>query len=383
MSVAEAAVCPNCAEPVVPGDQFCEACGKDLPVEVAAAERPADAPPAQSPEHEAGYTEVVRPPAAACESCGGTFVDGWCDTCGAKEPDPRDHQEVDHGIAGAITSDKGLRYARNEDGFADHVAADLRVVVVCDGVGSTVDPEVASQTASRVALTRLVESPADHVAAHRAADDAVRDLDWTPRPEAGSPSCTYLAATVEGTTVRVASLGDCRAYWLPDDGDPVLVTVDDSWAQEQADLGAMTLEEAMADRRAHVITRWLGRDAQPDWEPELVELDASAGGLLLLCSDGFWNYAPDPDLVAEQVAKAGPDATPLEVSQHLVAHAIEQGGHDNVTVAVLPVPVPRAEPPTEPASTPEPASAAEATPAADPPPGDPTDPTDPDRSPAP
>ncbi len=338
------ATCPNCAEPVVPGDQFCEACGVDLPVEVAAAARPADAPPAQSPEHEAGFTDVVAPAVARC-SCGGTFVDGWCDSCGNRAPDPRDHVELDHGAALGLTSDKGLRYPRNEDGFAVHVAPDLRIAVVCDGVSSTVDPHLASEAASERARDHLVESPTDLLGAHRLADEAVRELSWVPRPDHGSPSCTFLAASVVGGTVWVASLGDCRGYWLPATGDePVQVTSDDSWAQEQVDAGAMTLEEALTDRRAHVITRWLGRDADPTWRPDVRRFDAGQGGLLVLCSDGLWNYTESPQIVAEQVAKAGPNATPAMISRHLVEYALDSGGHDNVTVACLPVPAVAADP---------------------------------------
>ncbi len=333
------ATCPTCAEPVIAGDQFCEACGNDLPAEVAGAPRPEQAPTAQDPEVEllGGATSTTRIAAAPCE-CGGQYEGNWCNTCGGRRPDPRDHQEVDLGIA-AVASDKGRRYARNEDAFALEATPDRVLAVICDGVGSTVDPEAASALASEAALAVLRHDPTALVKAHRAADDAVRTHDFTAKPDLGSPSCTFLAASVVGSTVQVASLGDCRAYWLPVDGEAVVVTDDDSWAREQTRGGHMTWDEARADRRANVITRWLGRDADPAWEPEVTTLTIDGPGHLLLCSDGLWNYLPRPEEMAKAVLDIGEDAPPSVIAGALVQHALAAGGHDNVTVVAVPLPL--------------------------------------------
>ena len=57
---------------------------------------------------------------------------------------------------------------------------------------------------------------------------------WVPDPRLGAPSCTFLAAVVDGAQVELATLGDCRSMWLPADGDgePETLTEDDSWAAE-------------------------------------------------------------------------------------------------------------------------------------------------------
>ncbi len=53
---------------------------------------------------------------------------------------------------------------------------------------------------------------------------------------------------------------------------------------------------------AHALTRWVGADAEADdLEPEIVEQDLKGGGLLLLCSDGLWNYAQDSQEMAALV----------------------------------------------------------------------------------
>ena len=335
---APRAVCPTCGTPAIAGDRFCESCGGDLPMDIAAAatDDHADA------DDSVGLDDSVRLPASdtpahlACATCGGTFEDGWCTTCGAKQPAARDHLERElDGLAGV--TDRGQHHRRNEDAMALRRDGAVVVAVIGDGVSSTVDPDRASEAAVEAAADLLV-SGADPVDAHRAAQEAAAAVEFTPHPDLGAPSTTFLAARVEGQDVTVASLGDCRAFWFSGDV-ATLLTVDDSWAHEMVASGAMTEAEAMADHRAHVITRWLGQDADDAWEPTVRTFTVSAPGRLLLCSDGLWNYTPEP----ADVRAAVPDVDvlqdpPIDVARRLVEHANARGGRDNITVAVLAVP---------------------------------------------
>src|SRR5206468_9936159 len=62
-------------------------------------------------------------------------------------------------------------------------------------------------------------------------------------------------------------VGDSRAYWLPEDGEPQLLTADDSLAGQMAAAGAQPAEIA-AHQSAGALVRWLGADA-PDSTPHL------------------------------------------------------------------------------------------------------------------
>jgi serine/threonine protein phosphatase PrpC len=55
-------------------------------------------------------------------------------------------------------------------------------------------------------------------------------------------------------------------------------------------------------------------------------------GLVLLCSDGLWNYYPEP----EALSAAAMDDTPLAAARRMVRMANEAGGHDNITVVLIP-----------------------------------------------
>ena len=126
----------------------------------------------------------------------------------------------------------------------------------------------------------------------------------------------------------------------------MLLTRDDSWAQEQVDAGlADAAARPAADPRAHAITRWLGADA-PDEPPGVRPSSPPGAGRLVVCSDGLWNYAPTATTSPRSSrARASVDAA-IAVARALREHALGEGGHDNITVAVVDVAPDRRTPPT-------------------------------------
>jgi serine/threonine protein phosphatase PrpC len=100
--------------------------------------------------------------------------------------------------------------------------------------------------------------------------------------------------------------------------------------------GLMGEAEAYADHRAHAITGWLGADAY-ELEPHTAAFKPDRPGVVVVCTDGLWNYAESADDMAEAVP-ADAAARPLHAARVLVGHALDGGGHDNVTVALVPFP---------------------------------------------
>jgi len=281
------------------------------------------------------------------------------------EANDRDHVEWDLGQVAGV-SDRGLRHSRNEDAM-DFAVADIEtgpivVAIVSDGVSSAPRPDEASGLAVQTGITVLAEGvnhggdPAQVSAAAVAA--AGQALTGLAGPE-GAPAATYVSAVVSQDLITVCWLGDSRAYWLaanapaavgPNDtiditGGSRRVTRDDSLAEEIVAAGLATMEEAMASPQAHVITRWLGADL-PEPEPHIEQFTPSGPGVLLLCSDGLWNYRPE---AAELAAMAMPTALtrPLDAAADMTKFAVDQGGLDNITVVLVPFP-PTHEPATVP-----------------------------------
>ncbi len=138
---------------------------------------------------------------------------------------------------------------------------------------------------------------------------------------------------------------------------PRRLTEDDSWAAQMVAAGLMGEAEAYADVRAHAITGWLGADAY-DLEPHTAIFKPDHPGVVVVCTDGLWNYAESAREMAQVLP---PDAAvrPLHSAQVLVGHALDGGGHDNITVAVVPFATqtegePGAAPEPGPAAAPEP-----------------------------
>jgi len=375
--------CPNCHAAVTDADQFCEACGAELtptaaPVPAAAVNKAntdsavadvngvepplAERTPTGPSTRQTSVPDDLSGTASTCQSCGGEVMsDGYCGTCGTRAPTLRDHFSEQPATWVAAVCDRGVRHTRNEDAVAlaaDDEPGSRAVLVVCDGVSNTTDSDRASLAAVRVARDVLTSSRARGMgtpssllaaviarleAAADAASEAVLEVTRAANgvARAGNPSvvspasCTFVAAVVEQELVVVGSVGDSRAYWLPDDGTAAALTVDDSFAQEQIAAG-VARADAESGPQSHAITRWLGIDA-PDHAPTTATMTVTEPGWLLVCSDGLWNYCSAADDLALLVHKLQPDTSvvdPLTLAGALVDWANAQGGQDNITVAL-------------------------------------------------
>ncbi|MFC7743191.1 hypothetical protein ACFQXA_22845 [Nocardiopsis composta] len=56
----------------------------------------------------------------------------------------------------------------------------------------------------------------------------------------------------------------------------------------------------------------------------------------MICTDGLWNYAPEPDGLAAVLPGAHTD--PIGAARAGVRFALDSGGRDNITVVVISVP---------------------------------------------
>jgi serine/threonine protein phosphatase PrpC len=228
--------------------------------------------------------------------------------------------------------------------------------------------------------------------------DTVRE---DTRPDATRPDGIGPDDTEPNTGDTEPSTGDMAEL-----GGSRQLTEDDSWAAIMVAQGALTEAEAEAHPNAHVITAWLGADAG-EVRPHVATFRPTGPGTLLVCSDGLWNYfpaaadlasllggpgggpaegpregaaegteaaageapegagdsAPEGAARAAGTAEGGPEggpagaerpdpaADPLGAARTLVRHALDAGGRDNITVAVIPFPSPPVPPRTHPEST--------------------------------
>jgi serine/threonine protein phosphatase PrpC len=313
--------CSGCQALLQAGDRFCEQCG--------------------------ARTSEDEPAAGQCRTCGAPEASfdahGYCSVCGTRKRSADDRVELDLGVAGAV-SDRGRVHRRNEDAYRIEVLDPVHVAaVICDGISSASAGDAAARDAAAAAAQALVQALHDSardpnaatVDAVEAAHAAVAGVAWTTRADRGWPSCTLVCALRRGDEIVIGSVGDSRAYWLDSNGAHKL-TVDDSWAEEQAQAGGLTFEQALEDPRSHAITHWIGADAPPR-PPRLATLRPQSPGRILLCTDGLWNYVPTAGELADLVDALPDGASPAAIASALTDTALARGGRDNITVAVVDV----------------------------------------------
>src|SRR6185369_18079873 len=140
-------------------------------------------------------------------------------------------------------------------------------------------------------------------------------------PVSEPPGTTIAAALVYKKRLTVGWVGDSRAYWLTTRGAEQL-THDHSWVNEAIARGEVKDADEVQGALAHTITRCLGPlevgDTPAEIEPDVRSREIPGPGLVLLCSDGLWNYAPKPADIAAVMRAAPEDARAPAIARLLV-----------------------------------------------------------------
>ncbi|MGH2442868.1 MAG: PP2C family protein-serine/threonine phosphatase, partial [Chloroflexota bacterium] len=207
-------------------------------------------------------------------------------------------------------------------------------------VSAGVNSEDASRQAVDIIRERL-ESVllSEHVDAASVLDamvDAAAQASGAITTWAGdSDATTVVAGCCIGRDVLGCWCGDSRAYRIRA-GTVQRVTLDHSWAEGVVRQGVMSTEEAAADPRAHMITRWLGEQDGVGPEIDTFHFSLDEGETLLCCSDGLYAYFSPPYGDPGEIGRILNEGSDLSVQLvDLQSLALERGGHDDITIAAL------------------------------------------------
>jgi serine/threonine protein phosphatase PrpC len=292
-----------------------------------------------------------------CPSCNSREPvewEGYCPTCGEYSgPNVLDENLLKHGSSTFAISNRGIRHKTNQDSIWIGSSGDpdgedeVICIVVCDGVSSAYKSEFASRLVTHVTGNYLIkqlspEKKASDVLIEAAEvaksmlltmvpSSAVPIVNGTPTHDV--PSATIVVALIQSDTITVGWLGDSRAYWLTDER-LTLLTSDDSYAtiliEEKK---AVTYVEALNHRLGHAITACIAEDCPAPLHVKVFPITEE--GTLILCSDGLWNYLID-DVEFRLTVNNALQSTPntIEALHNLVQFACDQGGIDNISIAV-------------------------------------------------
>lgn len=219
------------------------------------------------------------------------------------------------------------------------------MMVVADGMGGQNAGEVASAIA--VATVQELFSPAHipHTVVEKAdtakdflrkviveADIRVKKYGKQHRQAEGLGS-TIVMVWMMKDKAFVAWLGDSRAYSFVPGLGIGRISKDHSYVQRLVDEGKITDEQAMNDPNSNIITRSLG-DTSQRARPDVEEIALHDGEVLLLCSDGLCGVCKD-DQIGGIVEENQQDLQ--QCKETLTAAALNNGGSDNITIALLQV----------------------------------------------
>ncbi len=254
----------------------------------------------------------------------------------------------------AMLSHPGRVRKGNEDTCAAVPAAGA--FVVCDGMGGAAAGEVASRMATEAFLKALVPSRGTPRQAtpdfrlDRAIHEANQAVYQHSRrsSELRGMGTTLVALLVEEAAVKgppsltLAHVGDSRCY-LFRDGRLVLLTQDHSLVEEQVRSGEITAAEAEVHPMRNIITRAVG--SQASVEAEIQHVEARAGDIYLLASDGLTRELRDEEIaqtlqraMTREKIRTRPETVFLaSVCQTLIDQANDAGGGDNITVLLVKV----------------------------------------------
>jgi serine/threonine protein phosphatase PrpC len=237
----------------------------------------------------------------------------------------------------AWRTETGQVRACNEDAVG--VYPEDGLVIVADGIGGASAGEVASSLAVRTVSERFRSGnsrPADRQEARRRAQEAVaaaNQVIWesaqaTPR-HAGMGT-TLVMGYLGPEWLVFAHVGDSRLYRLRN-ANLVQLTRDHSLIQEVVDQGFFqTMEDAQRyGINQNILTRALGTA-----DPVAIDCGEETlhpGDIFLFCTDGLTGMVTDTD-IRRALLSSGDELD--QISGSLIDLACEEGGLDNITVAL-------------------------------------------------
>lgn len=237
-------------------------------------------------------------------------------------------------IYASATHTGGIRQL-NEDSFYVKGEEDVRAfALVADGMGGHNAGEVASAMAVEV-IARIFRSDtkkpviklvreAINEANLQVFERASREDDFT------GMGTTLTLAIADESDVCIANVGDSRAYYYETKKKKLTqVTRDHSLAEELVAAGRLRKEDIENYPYRNVITRAVGTSVQV--EPDIFMQPWQRDDVILLCSDGLTIHLSDNDI--KSILKKQGELQVL--CDELVQLALERGGSDNVTVALI------------------------------------------------
>ena len=232
-------------------------------------------------------------------------------------------------------TDIGVTREMNQDYFftSEEPVGNLpNLFIVADGMGGHNAGEFASRYTVETIVKTVSESEKKDAVSilEEAISSANSYLLEHARENEGMAGMgtTIVAATVKGSELSVANVGDSRLYIAGKEMRQI--TKDHSLVQEMVRMGELDAEKAKSHPDKNIITRAIG--AQENVKVDFFEVAFKPGEKVMMCTDGLTTMLEDTELFA---ILSEPGKNLAEKVEKMVNMANQNGGKDNITVVVF------------------------------------------------
>lgn len=212
------------------------------------------------------------------------------------------------------------------------IARDDWIIALADGIGG----HRAGAYASRQVLSSL-EALADHspegvASVLQETNRRLHDV-GTERPELEGTGAAVVGIFAGAQGVFGFNVGDARLYQRSG-GRLELITEDDSVEQLLVNEGLMKPQEGIRSSYMHALTQSVGGASHyHPIDPHMYPLAIGNHTRFLICTDGVTDMLS----VKEMETFVVPTLRPASAVQTLFSAAMEAGGRDNITIAIVDV----------------------------------------------
>ncbi len=230
----------------------------------------------------------------------------------------------------------GLARSENQDRVRTAlIRDDIGFAVICDGMGGQNAGSEASERAVNVVFDRITKVFRPDYSGNSirnlllssitTANSVVYDMSVSSMEMQGMGT-TCVAALVFQNKMYAVNVGDSRLYLITHEIRQL--SKDHTVVMRMYENGEITKEQIRNHPQRNYITKAVGvaENVAPDYfEAELPENSA-----VLLCTDGLSNYCDEADMF-NIIKRSDPKSVPSE----LIKKALENGGGDNITCALI------------------------------------------------
>ena len=244
-------------------------------------------------------------------------------------------------------TDKGSKKIKNQDSsFAEVISSDTAFGIICDGVGSYSDSEIASTLAVNAFADWFLKCYPN-----------ISDIDdenefrttlyerWNSMFENINNyiirfaeinkiklACTLSCILIRNENYYILHIGDTRIYRISN--EITKLTEDHTVAERNARKKIVTGDRAQTERNKHVLTKCLAsrKNASPDFYCGTFTETTK----FLICSDGFFNNADERKIFEQFGANKKINISGLKKAAEKVIRCDRKcGERDNITAVII------------------------------------------------